>query len=480
MRGNQYITHILCAIIVFSASAGGRPPEMPSPTDSSFTVADMARNSPLVHQLDTYFDLALKGNLELARLQTRVSAADAERKSARAKFLPHIDVQTRYSRAEGGREIIIDVNEIMGPLLPPDTTIPPIEFGFLRSREQETRFRVTQPLFTGGALVNAYAARSALKSAAEYQLEAARLDLHRRVSEAYLTYLKAEQLEAIKQEILALTQENLRVTEALYEQDKLIQNDVLRARVMVAEARGELAETAQQQALASRYFNDLLRRASDEPVLSVPLTVEDARALDIFGESSIATDREDLKHLEDMAYENRRELLGLQYSLRAAQRMKRAATGSYLPRISLVADYGWQGEEYRFTRDDDYYMASLVLGWDLFDGLGREAKIQGAAAQVAEFRIEHEIARRRIGLQVEEAYLTLRTARLLLESAEERLRSAEEGYRITQKRFHAGMALALEIKDSLTQLDAARSAHTITLYDYVIVIEKMKNAIGIW
>jgi outer membrane protein len=159
-------------------------------------------------------------------------------------------------------------------------------------------------------------------------------------------------------------------------------------------------------------------------------------------------------------------------------RMKNIAFSEYMPKVILSVDYGWQGVEYSFTDKDDYYMASLVFQLNLFDGFGREARMEKAALQLKELEIQKLIAVKNIGLQVEQAYLKLRTSRKQIQAAVEQLASAEENYRIVRKRYALGMALSLDMNDALTQLDIAGSTNVIALYDYVAAIERMKNVLG--
>ncbi|MGQ9621684.1 MAG: TolC family protein, partial [Bacteroidales bacterium] len=49
-----------------------------------------------------------------------------------------------------------------------------------------------------------------------------------------------------------------------------------------------------------------------------------------------------------------------------------------LPDMYIVVDYGFQGEEYRFNKKQDYFQASALLTWNLFEGYQNRAKIRQA------------------------------------------------------------------------------------------------------
>jgi outer membrane protein len=355
--------------------------------------------------------------------------------------------------------------------------LPVIEESFLRPHEQETKFNASQVLFAGGAVLNAYNAKSSMYDASLCNLETGKWNKRLETAEAYLNFLKASELVKIKDRVLKLSAEGLSLTESLFRQDKLLKSDVMRAGVNVSKAESDLAEASEQKRLAQRFFNNLLNRDVFTVIEESPVTYKEAANMDTFN-AKMKDMTNEINTLEATAMSRRKEIESLNHSLDAMSNIKNIAFSDYLPRVILSVDYGWQGEEYSFDSNSDYYMASLVFQVNLFDGLGREARMEKAVLQEKELEIQKLIAMRSIGLQVEQAYLKLQTARKQIKAAEEQLASAEENYRIVQKRFSLGMALSIEMNDALAQLDIAGSTRVITLYDYIAAIEKMKNVLG--
>ncbi|MBN2135357.1 MAG: TolC family protein [Acidobacteria bacterium] len=442
--------------------------------DNGIKQSELLELNPVIQG---YIDLALQNNLGISIQKQKVERTNAERKEAFASFLPNISFQSRYTAAGGGRMITIDMNEYIGGMIP-GLDIPVVEFPFLRAHEQETKFNVTQTLFAGGAVLNGYKARSSMQETAEWELKTLEWQKRYEVIESYLNYLKTIELVAIKENVLKLSKEGLDLSKSLFKQDKLLKNDVMRAEVNVSKAESDLAEAIEQKMLAARYFNNLLNRNPYELIEAVSISLEYAQKIDNFGTTEGTDTENKITDFESRAFERRFELKGLDSGLDAAGDLKAIAFSEYLPKLILSVDYGWQGEEYSFTKDDDYYMASLVLRLNIFDGGAREAKMEQAATRVKELELQKLDAQRKIGLQVEQAYRNLYTTRKQVRTAFDQMASAEENYRIVKKRFSLGMALPLDMNDALVQYDIASSQKVIALYNYLQSLYYMENALG--
>ena len=106
--------------------------------------------------LDRYIIEGLQNNLALKQqefsYQKSVSALD----EARGMFFPSVDVLARYTRADGGRTVIIPVNQFVSPLYNSlndllenlglgRTDFPPLpdqEIRFIRQQEHETKLQL--------------------------------------------------------------------------------------------------------------------------------------------------------------------------------------------------------------------------------------------------------------------------------------------------------------------------------------------------
>jgi hypothetical protein len=106
--------------------------------------------------LDTYVEMGLKNNSEMLQKRLDRDMAASRYNEALGMYLPKIDINARYSVADGGRNIDIPLGDIMNPIvnvlnadLPDANKIPLYEnqsIPFLREKEHETKISLFQPI----------------------------------------------------------------------------------------------------------------------------------------------------------------------------------------------------------------------------------------------------------------------------------------------------------------------------------------------
>ena len=147
----------------------------------------------------------------------------------------------------------------------------------------------------------------------------------------------------------------------------------------------------------------------------------------------------------------------------------------YLPDMMAVVDYGYQGEKYSFTGDDDYLMASFLLSWDIFKGMQNKNKVQQAKIDksIAQNRLQETTEQ--IKLQVISTYYELEESVKTYDAAKAELKSANNAFKIVEKRYSAGQTGYLEYTNARTQMEKAAENKIIALYDIFINEAKMEQ-----
>jgi outer membrane protein len=150
---------------------------------------------------------------------------------------------------------------------------------------------------------------------------------------------------------------------------------------------------------------------------------------------------------------------------------------SGLPDLFVLADYGFQGEEYQFNKDQDYLQASIVLSWDIFSGLQNRSKIRQALIQreMIENRL-HE-AKNQIELQVINSLHVLKASELSIMSAESQAKSAREVFRLVKRKYEEGQASLIEFMDARNALTQAEENLIISRYTYLSDYAEFEKAI---
>jgi outer membrane protein TolC len=415
--------------------------------------------------LQRYVDDAIESNLALKQREFSFERSVAALHEARGKFFPSVDIKARYTRAGGGREIIFPVGNIVNPMhdalnqLLGQQVFPAnlenVITPFLREEEHDTRITATQPLIQPAILFN-YKLHRHLRD-----VERAARDQYKRllvaeVKSAYFNYLKAVKLTQILAQTEELLQENLRVSTRLVEAEKATKEVVYRA-------EAELSELEQQQAAAERgvdlaqsYFNFLLSRELQTPIDTIP-----SETLQLREESP-------LPQAQEQALSAREELRRLASAAAAAGAGVRIASTRFLPSLVLAADYGFQGTEYSFTDEDDFWTASLVLSWNLFNGFQDKAKLRQAKLDRREREVQLQELREQVKLQVRDAHHNLQVAQRSMAVARDIVESNRKSFAIVERKYREGMAPQIEYLDARNSLTKAELNLVITTYDYQI------------
>lgn len=419
--------------------------------------------------LNEYIAIGIDNNLTLQQKEFSLQRSIAALNEARGMFLPSVSIEARYSRAGGGRVIEIPVGDLTNPIYHtlndllasvgqppiPWTDIPNEVIPFLREEEHDTKIRLTQPIFQPALFYN-YKIKRDLTEIAEASKRVFTRQLISDIKTAYFNYLKTGQIVQLLEKTQKLLEENIRVNESLYANDKATIAAVHRARAELYELQQGQAEAKKNHQLARSYFNFLLNRPMDAPVTKTPandLTIHPS---------------EGYSDAETIALQNREELLQLAKAVDISGHQVGLARSAFLPGLTVVADYGFQGESYRFTQEDDYWMASAVLQWNLFNGFQDKNRIRQAALDKKEKETHLEEIKKQIQLQAKENAFNLDVALKAITASKQRLISARKTYDIMDRKYREGMASQIEFIDARTTMTRAEINHIVAKYDYFI------------
>ena len=415
--------------------------------------------------VEHYVAEAFHSNLALQGEALEVDKATAALAVARARFFPEISLAARYSRSDGGREFDIPVGTALNPVFatlnelltaqgrPPrfaptgDITVP-----FLRSEEQDTRVVVRQPLYAP-AIPAAVRAQRALLDASSFNRMAVARALRRDVTIGYLDWLKARSAVDIVSASQALLQENLRVNESLFDNGKITEDQVLRAKTELLAVEQRLRETENLTTQAQSFFNFLLNRELLAPI--------DPSSPPAAGSRST----QPLPQLWTDALERRPELGRVEHQRQAATEQVTVARKQRWPVLTLALDGGTQGVDYRTGEGYDFGTASLLFTWRIFDGGGDAARARQARAAERQLILRKEEIAQQIRLEVQQAFDRLTTAQDSLTTASARADAARAAFRIASRKRDEGVINQVEFIDARSALTSAELNHNLTRFD---------------
>lgn len=435
-------------------------------------------------------DDALAANLQLragdAQVVQRLAALD----QARARYLPALDFAGRYSRADGGRSIEFPVGDLLNPVYETLDQLlvahgQPAQFprlrnqqiDLLRSREQETKLALVQPLYEPRIGPAVEANRQQLQ-AAESSLAALRSRVIRDTAQAYYHWLAAQQAVLVLEATLEAGRANLAANESLYRNGKVTRDLVYRAEADVLEIEQQSIAAASRVRIAQSYVN-LLRNAP----LAAPLPAAgiDAATVERFRTrlvERIAGRRPDVALLLQLGTDRRQELKSLDAAIAAGLAQQDLARAAFKPTLALGAEAGIQGEDYGFGDDQKYVLASVMLRWNLFRGGADQAALSEARAHTEELRAARDLAAQQVRLEVQQAYENLAVADASLDTARKRTDAAEGSFRIATRKRDLGQINQAEFIDARRAYTDAQLNLTLVRTEFLGRIAELEYAIG--
>jgi len=426
--------------------------------------------------LEGYINIGLEQNLVLKQKEFSLNKSLAALDGARGLFLPSVGINARYTRAEGGRTIDFPIGDLFNPIhqtlnqltgvdaFPTDLENQHIQF--LREKEHNTSIEFIQPIFNTEIFYN-YKLKSNLTEIERKEQEVYVRMLVKDIKTAYFNYMITVNLEKLANSTEEILRENLRVNKSLFKNNKVTVDVVYRSEAELSELIQNKEEALKSKIVAAAYLNFLLNRTLDENIN------ED----DIFPIEKMVN--YSLEEAEELAIKNREELMQLYYAGEAAGNVIGLSKSGYLPTLSLAANYGFQGENYCFTDEDDYWNASLVLQWNLFRGLQDQANVEQAKWDKKTVELQKIETGNKIRLQVREAYNDLLVSLKSIEAATDRLKSSQKTFEIIDRKYLEGMSSQIEFIDARTTKTRAELNYILTKYNYRIKRAELEQVLAI-
>jgi outer membrane protein TolC len=425
--------------------------------------------------LEKYIQEGLQSNLTLKQKQSSYEKSIQVLKEAKGMFFPNLSFNARYSLADGGRIIDFPVGDMLNPVystlnqLTQTNQFPQIEnesIPFLRPTEQETKLRLVQPLFNPQIYYNSKI-KSELTNAEKADVESFKRQLVAEIKSAYFNFLKTIQILELASKTTDLLKENIRVNERLFANDKITIDNVYRSKAELSKLEQNIAEAVKFNKSSKAYFNFLLNKPLESDI-------------EISDEIKFSFIETELQNSQENAINNREELYMLKSYEKANDYNLKLNKYNKTPRLTAVVDYGFQGEKYNFTSDDDFIMASFVLSWDLFKGFQNRAKIQQATIDKQIIETQYDEAENRVKLEVFNLYYEVEAVEKAIIAAQQEKLSASKSFEIINKKYNEGQASLIQFIDARTTMTSAEFNVIIATYDYKIKYAEFERAVCLY
>jgi outer membrane protein len=408
--------------------------------------------------IDAYIRTGLENNITIRRMDLTHEKNIAALREARGYFLPGFSFNARYTIARGGRTFDFPAGDMLNPLfqnitalnnamaainplfpaIDPYPAVENLSFRFYRPREHETKFTIIQPLFNPAIFYN-YKIKKVEAEMGLTGIEISRRSLSQQITGGYYDYLRSWEYDRLADEVLLLATENLRVCNSLFSNDIITRDVLYRAEADLAEAKMKKAEAYGAVRSSAAMFNFLLNRDLNAPII---------RDTTLFVSMPFSTLDE---ALEGSAL-RRPEITLMDSWLAANSHHIKLTRADALPVIAGAADYGFQGEKYRFDANSDFMLASIVLRWNIYAGSTVRNKTRQALLDREILEANKEELQKQIELQIITSFYNLQAAFEAAESAASAITPATASFTLTRSRFREGLEPYAALMEAQTMM----------------------------
>ncbi len=412
----------------------------------SYAVEEPAGTFTLKHAVET----ALKANISLKISKEEANAALAVEKKQKTNFLPTFNATYKYEYIDE------------------ETTMDSIVTG---SQEEYTLIsKITQPVFTGFSLLNQYKIAKLGLDAAKINEKLKRLEIIFEAKKMFFSLLKAQKFLKISQDTVTQITAQKEVAKNFYEVGMTPLNDLLQAKVELANARQELISAQNNLEITKSNFNVLLRRPINESV-----ELEDVLSYTTFGH--------DIDYCFKMANKNRLELKIADLEIEIAEKEVKLAQKDYYPSINLEGSYFKRGTEWDvdggdYIYDPEGWSITAVASWDFWEWGRSIYEVKEKQSRLSQAQYQKTEILDNIRIEVKQAYLNTLESEKNITTVKKAIEQAKENFRINKERYKEQIATSTDVLDAQTLLSRTMTNYYKALYDFKIAKASIYKAIG--
>ncbi len=378
-----------------------------------------------------------------ATLQGKEIAA-ARKKGSRAGLLPTVSATGAYTR--------LDESSIAFPF----------------RNTYSVDLQVKQPIYRGGATLSEIRAARLSAHIADETIRGQVQQTIYDVGLAYFDVLLAQQLYAANQEAVTSAQAHLDEVKHKRAQEMASLFDLLRAQVDVSNFTAEMiqqrnrihtAKTRLLKAMGVLQESDVTLADKLEYIPAKPAFEEAAR----------------------IAFENRADLFQAELGVRLQEESLKLAASSFRPQLGAFFTQGVARPDPHDGTDDDWgeaWRAGATVEWLIFDGLGREGRLDEEKATLKKKHIELLDAQERTLLMIRQAILSLADAEEFVASQKLNVTRAREGLRLAEAGYREEVNSRIDVADARSALTQALGLYYQALYNHTVARLALNHGIG--
>ncbi|MDD5072599.1 MAG: TolC family protein [Candidatus Omnitrophica bacterium] len=367
---------------------------------------------------------------------------------ARSVLLPHLNIGAAQTFNNNKPEMKF------GGMVVPTSDQNPYSFGA----------NVYQTLFDFGKSLSNYHASKEMVEAVKARSESVKRVATLEFVVAYFNLLEAEKfINVAEKEVESLTS-YIKDMEHLFEQGVIVKNDLLPAKVKLADAKQKLIAARNGKEVAAARLNNILALSLREKLIAQDINMQ----LPQFPE------------IEDAwitAQEQRPEIVFYESRIKASVSSEKAKAVENLP--VLYADGGYNHTKNRYQVHEDNMSVNLGVKMNLYDGGAARADLLKERALQKQIKEQKDKLIEDIKFEVENSHLSLKDACEKVSVASEALEQAGENVRAYRVKYTAGAATSTDVLEAITLQTRAQTNYYGADYELKRNYAKLMYSMGI-
>lgn len=325
-------------------------------------------------------------------------------------------------------------------------------------------FDVYQTLFDFGKSLSNYRASKELFKAQKAHTESVKRVATLEFVVAYFNLLEVDKMIIVfEKEVDSLTA-YLNDIEHLYEQGAAVKNDLLPAKVKLADVKQRLITARNDRKIASAKLNNILALPLREKI-----TVQDIKMQ--------PPEFPEMEEAWNMAKTQRPEVAFYENQMESSLLTERAKAVENFPTLFLDAGYAYSQNRY-LTHENN---ASVELGakMNLYDGGSHRAELLKERSRREQIIGQKDKLVEDIKLEIEDSYFGLKNACEKIAVASDALQQSDENVRVYRVKYQAGSATPTEVLDAITLQTRAQTNYYNDDYELKRGYAKLMYSMGI-
>lgn len=402
--------------------------------------------------------IALENNSQYMANEANLDAAKWGKTSALSSMMPSLSL--------GGTYLYMD----------PATQLTAGNQSYSLNHDMRTiSLNLSQPLFLGGKLYQAYKIASASQQMADLSLRSSRIALYSELESKFYSVLQLQDLQKISKLEAEQAKKNLELATLKLNEGLISRADYLRFQSTLANKELALIQSDTALQLALKDFNNYLGADTFYIPENVLLEDEDIEAFSVLSLQEITAFT---NNAIELAKGQNYSLQIIDKSLELAHRAYKIAKASFYPTVMLTGSRQYKENGIDRYEFDASNQIMLNVSIPLLPYINNHSAARKAHYETVKAELEAKTAVDGIALGVESAAISLISKAKQVKTALLALSYTTEMYEQLWERYRLNMISGTELLDAELMLSASRMAYNTAFYDFFKARLALATALG--